>query len=64
VPKAHVIAASGDEDRVQAMCNELDWNVDFQRRKGGGIPRQSFTGEYSLAYFRALAKIDGHFRTP
>lgn len=61
VPKAHVIAASGDEGCVQAMCNELNWNVDFQRRKGGRLPRQFFKGDYSPAYFRALAKIGFHY---
>jgi hypothetical protein len=42
VPKAQVIAASGDEDRIQAMCKELSWNVDLQRRTGGRVRRQFF----------------------
>ncbi len=29
VPKMQVIAASGDEDRVQVMCNELKWGIYF-----------------------------------
>jgi hypothetical protein len=61
IPKAQVIASSGDEDRVQAMCNELNWNFDFQRRKGGRVPRQFFKGEFGPAYFRALAKIGFHY---
>jgi hypothetical protein len=61
VPKAQVIASSGDEDRVQAICNELNWNFDFQRRKGGRVPRQFLKGEFGLPYFRALAKIGFHY---
>ena len=38
VPKAHVIATSGDENRVQAMCGKLNWNVAFQKRQGGRVP--------------------------
>lgn len=61
VPKAHVIAASGDEDRIQAMCKELSWNVDLQRRTGGRVQRQFFKGEVGPPYFRALAKIGFHY---
>jgi hypothetical protein len=61
IPKAQVIACSDDEDRVRAMCNDLHWNFDFQRRKGGRIPRQFFKGEFGPAYFRALAKIGFHY---
>lgn len=61
IPKAQVIASSGDEERVQAMCNELDWHIDFQQRRGGQVPQQSFKGEFGPAYFRALAKIGFHY---
>ena len=61
IPKAQVIAASGDEDRIQAMCTKLNWNVDLQRRTGGRVPRQFFEGEFGPAYFRALAKIGFHY---
>lgn len=61
ISKVQVIAASGDEEWVQAMCKELNWNVDFQRRKAGRVPRQFFKGEFGPAYFRALAKIGFHY---
>ena len=61
IPKAQVIASSGDEDRVQAMCQELNWKVDLQRRKGGRVRRQFFKVEFGPAYFRALAKIGFHY---
>ncbi len=61
IAKAQVIASSGDEDRVQAMCNQLNWNIDFQRRKGGRVPRQFFKSEFGPPYFRALAKIGFHY---
>jgi hypothetical protein len=59
--KALVIAASGDEDRVQAMCMELNWNLTLFRRKGGGVGCQFIKGQYGPAYFRALAKIGFHY---
>ena len=61
IPKTQVIAASGDADRVQAMCNELNWNFDFQKRRGGRVTRQFSKGEFGPAYFRALAKIGFHY---
>ncbi|MGE5648305.1 MAG: hypothetical protein ACM336_21205 [Acidobacteriota bacterium] len=61
IPKAQVIASSGDEDRVQAMCDELHWTFVFQRRKGGRVSRQFLKGEFGPAYFRALAKIGFHY---
>lgn len=61
VPKVQVIAASGDEERVQALFSAINVNVSMQRRMGGPVSRQFFTGEVGLAYFRALAKIGFHY---
>jgi hypothetical protein len=61
IPQARVIAASGDEDRVQVMLTELNWKVSLQRRMGGQVSHQFFTGEVGPAYFRALAKIGFHY---
>jgi hypothetical protein len=61
IPKAEVIASSGDEDRVQALCRELNWKVDLERRKAGRVPRQLFKVEFGPEYFRALAKIGFHY---
>ncbi|HKW97191.1 MAG TPA: hypothetical protein VJN43_05615 [Bryobacteraceae bacterium] len=59
--KLLVITSSGDEDRVQAMCNELNLKVHLEKRKGGRVPRQFFKCQLSPAYFRALAKIGFHY---
>jgi hypothetical protein len=61
IEKALVIAASGDEQRVQALCSEINLNIPMQRRKGGRIRQQFFKGEITLAYFRVLAKIGFHY---
>ena len=59
--KALIIAASGDEERVQTLFAEINQSVPMQRRKGGSVPRQFFTGEVTAFYFRALAKIGFHY---
>jgi hypothetical protein len=56
-----VIAASGDEERVQALFSAINVNVPMQRRAGGRVSQQFFTGEAGVAYFRALAKIGFHY---
>src|ERR1017187_7850241 len=60
-PKVQVIAASGDEERVQALFSAINVNVPMQRRAGGRVSQQFFTGEAGVAYFRALAKIGFHY---
>jgi hypothetical protein len=45
VPKVMVIAASGDEERVQALFAEIGVTVPMQRRKVGRILQQVFMGE-------------------
>ena len=61
IPKVQVIAASGDEERVQALFSAIDVNVPMQRRAGGRVSQQLFAGAAGLAYFRALAKIGFHY---
>lgn len=61
IDKAQVIAASGDEARVDALFSEINVPILMQRRKAGNLPRQFFTGEITPAYFRALAKIGVHY---
>lgn len=61
IPKVQVIAASGDEERVQALFSAIHVNVQMQRRAGGRLSQQFFTGEVGPAYFRALAKIGFHY---
>lgn len=62
VPKTLVIAASGDEERVQRLFSEINQNVILQRRVGGRVPGpQIFVGEFTPEYFRALAKIGFHY---
>jgi hypothetical protein len=64
VPKLLVIAAHGDEDRIQQMF--ADWNIkcelQLQKRHGGLIPGPKvYKGRVDLSYFRALAKIGFHY---
>jgi hypothetical protein len=61
IDKALLIAASGDEERVQALFSKINCNIPMHRRKGGTIPQQFFKGEITPAYFRALAKIGFHY---
>jgi len=58
---AQLIAASGDEARIEALFSTIDMTIPMQRRSGGSIPRQFFSGEVTAAYFRALAKIGFHY---
>jgi len=60
-PPVQVIAASGDEERVQALFTAINVKVPMQRRAGGRVPQQIFTGEVGPGYFRALAKIGFHY---
>jgi hypothetical protein len=64
MPKLLVIAARGDEGRIQQMF--ADWGVkcelQLQKRHGGLIPGpKTFKGRVDLSYFRALAKIGFHY---
>ncbi len=61
IPQAKIIVASGDEGRVQLLFRDLNWNVPLQRRVGGTVSHQFFTGEVGPGYFRALAKIGFHY---
>lgn len=61
IDKALLIAASGDEERIQALFAEINCNIPMQRRKGGIVPQQFFKGEVTPVYFRALAKIGFHY---
>jgi len=61
IPKVQVIAASGDEERVQTLFSAINVNTPMQRRTRGQVSQQFFTGEVGLAYFRALAKIGFHY---
>ena len=60
-PQVQVIAASGDEERVQALFTAINAKVPMQRRAGGRVSQQLFTGEVGPEYFRALAKIGFHY---
>jgi len=61
IKKAQVIAASGDEERVQALVSEIYPNLTMKRRKGGRIPQQLFAVEITPNYLRALCKIGFHY---
>jgi hypothetical protein len=58
IPKVQVIAASGDEERVQALFADINVNVPMQRRVGGRVSRQFFAGQTGPAYYRASQKSD------
>ena len=53
-----IIAASGDEERVQALFADINVNVPMQRRVGGRVSRQFFAGQTGPAYYRASQKSD------
>ena len=61
IEKAQVIVASGDEERIKALFSDINVTIPMQKRKGGCIPQQFFTGKITAAYFRALAKIGFHY---
>jgi hypothetical protein len=61
IERALLIAASGDETRIQKLFSTIKLTVSMQRRSGGPVPRQFFTAEVTTAYFRALAKIGFHY---
>jgi hypothetical protein len=61
IPKVQVIAASGDEERVQGLFSAIDVDVPMQRRAAGRVAQQFFTGVVGPKYFRALAKIGFHY---
>ena len=62
VASVYVKAATGDEDRIQAMFADWGRTVELTRGKPGPVPGpQLYRGEVTLAYFRALAKIGFHY---
>ena len=62
VASVYVKAATGDEDRIQAMFADWGRTVELTRGKPGPVPGpQLIRGEVTLAYFRALAKIGFHY---
>jgi hypothetical protein len=61
IREALVIATSGDEERVQTLCRELNWNGTLQQRKGGRVTQHVFKGEVGGAYFQTLAKVGFHY---
>ncbi|MFB3779153.1 MAG: hypothetical protein ACE141_16165 [Bryobacteraceae bacterium] len=60
-PKAQIIAASGDEERIRAVFSAINYPTSMQRRAGGHVSQQLFVGQVSPNYFRALAKIGFHY---
>lgn len=62
LPRMQVIAASGDEERIERALSAWNISCPFERRKSGPIPGpQIFMGKVGSAYYRALAKIGFHY---
>jgi hypothetical protein len=61
IEKAQLIAASGDEERIEALFSAINLPIPMQRRTGGPVPQQFFSVTLTASYFRALAKIGFHY---